>query len=227
MRSRSAWATLRVSGQVACGETLFRKQRHIVLTFCGGLQYQRQISHVQLGFVLEHRCGLLSLEFCQEVLREILLVEETPRWGIWDLAFPRVRWRIPSFWNKLSLPSSAVSHALRVGTSTVSRCKGSPVDNAWVSLMGINVSLGKGRARGHSRGPPSDHQAWPFVMVSHLSPIPCPPPSLCSKGQLCSERNFMRNHNQLESGLGCSSAVECLSRVHNARSLTLTSFRRK
>ena len=81
MRSRLAWAPLRVSGQVAWGETLFRKQRHIVMTFCGGLKYQRQISHLQLGFVLEHRCGLLSLEFCQEVLREILLVEETPRWG--------------------------------------------------------------------------------------------------------------------------------------------------
>lgn len=96
----------------------------------------------------EHRCGLLSLEFCQEVLREILLVEETPRWGIWDLAFPRVRWRIPSFWNELSLASSAVSHALRVGTSTVSRRKGSPVDNAWVSLMGSQCVSGQGAGKG-------------------------------------------------------------------------------
>lgn len=225
MRSRPAWATLRVSGQVAWGETLFRKQRHIVLTFCGVLQYQNQISHVQLGFVLEHRCGLLSLEFCQEVLREILLVEETPRWGIWDLAFSRVRWRTPCFWNGLSLASSAVSHPLRVGTSTVSRCMGSPVDNARVSLMGSQCVSGQGATReGHQVSVrPSMALCDGFSFKSNSLPAP----SLCRKGQLCSERNFMRNQNQPESGMGCSSAVECLSRVHNALSLTLTSFRRK
>lgn len=71
-------------------------------------------------------------------------MEETLRWGIWEVAFLRFRWRTPCFWNGLSLVSSAVGHTPRVGTFTVSRWKGSPVNNAWVSLMGVSVSLVKG-----------------------------------------------------------------------------------
>lgn len=85
-------------------KTLFQKQRHIVLTFCGGLQYWRQVSLMRLVF------GALKWpaesSFAKKSL-EILLVEETPRWGIWDLAFSRFSWRTPYFWNGLSWNESA------------------------------------------------------------------------------------------------------------------------